>query len=59
MVWCIFIFILTLGAFLINIGLITVDGDLKNWYHYIMRIVISLLIMIVLIKYLIVVSWVI
>ena len=59
MAWCIFIFILTLGAFLINIVLITVDGDLKNWYHYIMRIVISLLIMIVLIKYLIVVSWVI
>lgn len=56
MVWCIFIFILTLGAFLINILLILDDCELKNWYHYIMRIVISLLIMSVLIKYLIVVS---
>ena len=59
MVWCVFIFILTLGAFLINILLILDDCELKNWYHYIMRIIISLLIMIVLIKYLIVVSWVI
>ena len=56
MAWCIFIFILTSGAFLINIGLMTVDDELKNWYHYIMRSVISLLIMIVLIKYLTVVS---
>lgn len=56
MAWCIFIFILTLGAFLINIGLMIGDDELKNWYHYIMRIVISLLIMIVLIKYLIVVG---
>lgn len=55
MVWCIFILILTIGAFLINI-LMFLDDDLENWYHYIMRIVISLLIMIVLIKYLIVVS---
>ena len=59
MTWCVFIFILTFGAFLINIGLMIGDDELKNWYHYIMRIVISLLIMIVLIKYLIVVSWVI
>ena len=56
MAWCIFIFILTFGAFVINIGLMIVDDELTNWYHYIMRIVISLLIMIVLIKYLIVVS---
>lgn len=56
MAWCIFIFILTCGAFLINIGLMSVDDELKNSYHCIMRSVISLLIMIVLIKYLIVVS---
>ena len=56
MAWCIFIFILTFGAFLISIGLMIVDDELKNWYHYIMRIVISLLIMSVLIKYLIVMS---
>lgn len=55
MVWCVFIFILTLGAFLINI-LMLLEDELTNWYHYIMRIVISLLIMIVLIKYLIVMS---
>ena len=55
MVWCVSIFILTLGAFLINI-LMLLEDELTNWYHYIMRIVISLLIMIVLVKYLIVVS---